>query len=82
MNREKSLECHIYHFITRILFNSVDTFTSDAECDFKSWQKTLYICSSVGFLGAAFYLVSAFFVIKDWDTAKENEKGIVLYLPY
>ena len=47
----------------------------NAECDYKSWQKSFYIASSTEFIAAAFFLATACFVIKDWDKAIEDEKG-------
>ena len=50
----------------------------DAECDYKSWQKSFYIASSTEFIAAAFFLATACFVVKDWDKAIEDEKGNTL----
>ena len=53
--------------------------TSDnrtAEIDYKSWQKTFYIATGMEFLAAVFFLLTAFFVVQDWNKAIQDEKGI------
>ena len=52
---------------------SDDSGECESECDYKSWQKSFYIASSTEFLAAIFFLATAFFVVKDWDKAIEDE---------
>ena len=45
-------------------------------------QNAFYIATSFEFLAALFFLATAFFVVKDWDKALEDEKGKKLLLKY
>ena len=66
---------HFYIFIDTKEFGDCPDADVDAECDYKSWQKSFYIASSTEFIAAAFFLATACFVIKDWDKAIEDEEG-------
>ena len=80
-----SLNSAYLHVIDENDFGDCKNPDEDAECDYKSWQKSFYIASSTEFIAAAFFLATACFVIKDWDKAIEDEEGklpILLKLIY
>ena len=70
-----SLNLTYLHVIDTNDFGDCPDADVNAECDYKSWQKSFYIASSTEFIAAAFFLATACFVIKDWDKAIEDEKG-------